>query len=297
MAYSVRDDMGRDIHFLRPPRRLVSLVPSETYTIAALGAADRLVGRTTFCVEPPEVAGVPTVGGTKDADVDAIMALGPDLVIANQEESSRPGLEALAARGVPIFVGFPRRVADGLALIARHARTLGIEREPRVRALVAEAYAASASLAPAREPLATAFVPIWADPLMTFADHTFASDLLRQVGLANAFIDRQRRYPLAADLGHRSPVAADRLGDRDTRYPRLPIEEVVARKPDVILLPDEPHEFGPADVERFASLDVPAARRGAIRLVPGKDLFWSGAWTIGALPRMRALVAELTATA
>lgn len=289
MAFQLRDDLGRHVAFHRHPRRVVSLVPSDTFTLFALGVGDRVVGRTRYCVEPAgAVDGIPVVGGTKDVDVEAVMALAPDVVIGNQEENARPALEALAARGVAVFVLFPRRVADGLAVIARLARLFGVEQAPEVRALVKRAYdlGVKDEAAPAGAP--RAFVPIWDEPLMTFADDTFASDVLAQAGLANAFGDRERKYPLAADLGRRSPIAADRLGDRDTRYPRVTLDEVVARAPDVVLLPDEPHAFGPADVERFAALDVPAARRGAVRAVDGKDLFWYGAWTVDALPRLAA---------
>ena len=87
------DDLGRMLTFGRAPRRIVSLVPSDTYSVLALGAADRLVGRTTWC-DLPEVAAVPTIGGTKDVDVEAVVALEPDLVIANQEENTRVALEA-----------------------------------------------------------------------------------------------------------------------------------------------------------------------------------------------------------
>ncbi|MBC7977260.1 MAG: ABC transporter substrate-binding protein, partial [Myxococcales bacterium] len=102
------DDLGRTLSFGRAPRRIVSLVPSDTYSVLALGAADRLVGRTIYC-DLPQVAAVPTIGGTKDVDVEAVVALEPDLVIANQEENTRVALEALAAR-VPVLVSLPRRV-------------------------------------------------------------------------------------------------------------------------------------------------------------------------------------------
>jgi ABC-type Fe3+-hydroxamate transport system substrate-binding protein len=292
----LEDDMGRDVMLARPPRRVVSLVPSDTDSIFALGAGDRLVGRTRYCVEPAAAAEVPEVGGTKDVDVDAVVELAPDLVIANQEENARAPLEALVARGVPLFVSFPRRVAEGLGHIARLARLLGIEREPMARELIRAAYQLGETLAPAPADAPRAFVPVWNDPLMTFDDDTFAGDLLACAGLANAFGDRQRNYPLAADLGRRSPLAADRLAARDRRYPRLAESELIERAPDVVLLPDEPHAFGPDDVARFSALDLPAGKNGAVRLVDGKDLFWYGAHTLTGLPRLRALVAELGAT-
>lgn len=133
------DDLGRTLIFVHPPQRIVSLVPSDTYSVIALGAVDRLVGRTTYC-ESPEAAAVPTVGGTKDVDVDAVIALSPQLVIANQEENTRPALEALAAARIPVLVSLPRRVSDGVAHLARLARILGVgDREP-ARSLIKRGY-------------------------------------------------------------------------------------------------------------------------------------------------------------
>lgn len=289
--------MGREVILMRPPRRIVSLVPSDTYTLFALGAGDRVVGRTVYCVLPAgQVEALPSVGGTKDVDPDAVMALEPDLVVANQEENARAPLEELARRGAPLFVSFVRRVAEGIAHMGRLARMLGLAREPAAEDLARRAYQL---LRPEKEidaaaaSMPRAFVPIWKDPLMTFHQDTFASDLLLQIGCANAFADRARRYPLAADLGRRSPLPTDRIGDRDTRYPRITVEEVVARAPDIVLLPDEPHPFGQADVEWARGLDVPAARRGAVALADGKDLFWYGARTALALPRLRAQIAAM----
>jgi ABC-type Fe3+-hydroxamate transport system substrate-binding protein len=93
MAIRIRDDMNRDLVFLRAPRRIVSLVPSDTDTLFALGAGDRVVGRTRYCVEPRgRVERIPVCGGTKDIDVDAVAALEPDLVLCNQEENARAPL-------------------------------------------------------------------------------------------------------------------------------------------------------------------------------------------------------------
>jgi ABC-type Fe3+-hydroxamate transport system substrate-binding protein len=287
------DDMGRDVILVREPRRVVSLVPSDTYTLCAIGAAERLVGRTSYCHEPAAaVASVPVVGGTKDVDPDAVMDLAPELVLANQEENARGPLEELARRGVPILVSFPRRAAEGFAHMARVARLLGLAREPAVVELVRTAYAL---LQPGEGSAARprAFVPIWKDPLMTLNEDTFGSDMLVQAGADNAFADRERQYPLAADLGKRSPIAADRTANRDRRYPRITADEVVARAPDLVLLPDEPYAFGADDAAELAALDIPAARLGAIALIDGKDLFWYGARAAEALPRLRALVTRL----
>jgi ABC-type Fe3+-hydroxamate transport system substrate-binding protein len=283
----VVDDRRREIFFARPPRRIVSLVPSDTETLFALGCGDRVVGRTLYCVEPAgSVAAITACGGTKDVDVEAVAALAPDLVIANQEENTRAHIEALAAQNICVFVAFPRRAADGVAHMARLARILGVEKEPAAQHLLRTGYRqlraaiAESAAAPAR----AVFVPIWPDPLMTFSGGTYGSDLLALCGARNVFANRQRRYPLAADLGRRSSVPA---GERDTRYPRVTRDEVRQRQPQLVLLPDEPYGFSAADAERFADLGGPVA------LCSGKDLFWYGARTSDALVRLRALVRSI----
>jgi len=278
-SIKIRDDLGRDLVFMHPPQRIVSLVPSDTYTLFALGAGERVIGRTTWCELPAEAASVPTVGGTKDIDVDAVLALGPDLVVANQEENTRPALERLAER-TRVLVSLPRRVADGVAHVARLARALGLADAPVVKELVRRGYELVRTATPLPDDAPRAFVPIWMDPLMTFNGDTFGADVLALAGVANAFGDRLRLYPLAADLGKAAPRDA---AGRDERYPRVTIDEVRGRKPDLVILPDEPHAFGDADRAALAGL--------ADRMVDvnGKDLFWYGAWTIDALPRLRAL--------
>jgi ABC-type Fe3+-hydroxamate transport system substrate-binding protein len=269
----VTDDLGRTLRFARPPARVVSLVPSDTHSVIALGARDRLVGRTIYC-ESPEAQGVATVGGTKDVDVAAVLALAPDLVIANQEENTRVALEALA-QSTRVLVSLPRRVDQGIAHLARLARILGVHDRDPARTLIRRGYALGGASAGG----ARAFVPIWMDPVMTINGDTFGSDVLAHAGIANAFGDRLRLYPLAADLGKTMPQDA---AGRDVRYPRVTFDEVRARKPALVILPDEPHAFTAADEARIQG-ELPGAR---IIRVSGKDLFWYGAWTIDALARL-----------
>src|ERR1700755_839153 len=163
------DDLGRALMFPRPPARVVSLVPSDTHSVIALGARDRLVGRTTYC-ESPEAQDLPTVGGTKNVDVEAVMALEPELVIANQEENTRAALEALA-QGTKGPVSLPRRVDQGVAPLARLARILGMESQEPARSLIKRGYA----LGGASGGGPRAFVPIWMDPLMTINADNYRS--------------------------------------------------------------------------------------------------------------------------
>ncbi len=275
----VTDDLGRALIFPQSPQRVVSLVPSDTHSLVALGVADRLVGRTTYCEHGD---GVPTVGGTKDVDVEAVLALAPQLVIANQEENTRPVLEKLAERAT-VLVSLPRRVDQGIAHLARLARILGLAQDPAVKEIIKRGY----ELPKPQPTKLRAFVPIWMDPLMTLNAETFGSDVLARVGVENVFGDRMRLYPLAADLGKMLPQ--DSAG-RDVRYPRVTLDEVKARGADVILLPDEPYAFTDADEAVFREA-MPNAK--VIR-VSGKDLFWYGAWSIDGLPR---LAAQLTNSA
>lgn len=270
------------------PRRLVSLVPSVTESLFLLGVGDRVVGRTDYCVEPADaVRGVPTVGGTKDADLDAIAALRPDLVLVNQEENTEAIHRGLVARGLAVHLSFPRTVADAVALLVELAAMLDVPRDHPALARTEAAVAAMERLRANTIPCKV-FCPIWMDPLMTIHGDTFISDVLDLCGGQNVFLDRPRRYPLAADLGRAPAWSPERVGLRDTRYPRVTLDEVVARQPDVVLLPDEPHPFSEADAEVFRGLDLPAAALGRVLRVDGKALCWYSPRLADALPQVRA---------
>lgn len=288
-----QDDRQRRYVFPNPPQRIVSLVPSDTYSIIRLGAQDKLIGRTKYCIAPAkDVDGIEIIGGTKDVDVDRVIALEPDLVIANQEENTRSHIEKLDNAGISVLVSFPKRFAEGIAHLARLAIALGISEQTQAKSLVSTAYNAHRAAEKHRQekPPIRAFVPIWMNPLMTVHETTFISDTLDLVGGQNIFADRPRRYPLAADLGKTTPLPPERVGSRDTRYPRVTLDEVVARQPDVVLLPDEPHEFTDADAEVFRKLDIPAAKTGRVLFCDGKDLMWYGARGIEGLDRLRQLI-------
>ena len=289
----ITDDHGREHLFGPAPKRVVSLVPSDTLTVADLGCGSALVGRTDYCVLPESVASrVPSVGGTKNPDVDAICALEPDLVLANREENTRSDLEALVARGFRVYIAFPKRVADGLAHMARLARIFSCESDPAVRDLIKRGYEALRAAEAARQtrPLLSTFCPIWMKPLMTIHGTTFISDMLLQAGALNVFADRERKYPLAADLRGETALTSDQLGGRDTRYPRITMEELNLRDPELILLPDEPHPFSEEDADVFRAQPTRAAKRGAVLRCDGKDLCWYGSRSVVALPRLTALI-------
>ena len=255
-----------------PARRIVSLIPSTTELLCALGLAQALVGVTVYCIEPRDVVRTKTrVGGEKDPDLAAIAALAPDRGIANAEENRREDIDALRRAGIPVWVTYPRSVAGGLAMI----RELGA-----VTGAVAAADAMLAELEPlharvraeaASRPPVAVFYPVWRGPYMTIGGDTYISDVLAVCGGRNVFAEE-----------------AD-------RYPAVTLEEMARRRPDVILLPDEPFRFRRAHLADFSPyVDVPAVRDGRILLVDGKRFSWHGPRLAEAL---RTIPAMLTARA
>lgn len=251
-----------------PARRIVSLVPSLTEGLFALGLGPRVVGVTDWCIHPAEgVAGLPKLGGTKNPDLAAILALAPDLVIANHEENRRQDVERLVAAGIPVWVTYPRSVREGARLL-RELAELGAE--PTAVREVVEPVEAAVAEAEGRPPArrARVFCPIWRDPWMSIGSDTYADDLLRLCGGENVFAER-----------------------RDRRYPQVTLSEVEAAAPEVVLLPDEPYRFAEADVNELSRRDLPAARDGRIHLIDGTWVSWYGPRIARAVGALRALLA------
>jgi len=252
----------------RPPRRIVSLIPSTTETLCALGLADALVGVTAYCREPAEVTRTKTkIGGEKDPDLEAIRALAPDLVVANVEENVREHIERLRAWAIPVWVTYPRTVADGLRLIRELGEVTGTRRRADEILGELEPLYERVRGAAAAHPPVEVFYAIWRDPYMTVGADTYVHDMLAVCGGRNVFDDRPERYPTVT------------------------LDEVAARRPGVILLPDEPFRFRRVhakDFERYA--DVPAVRDGRIRLVDGKPFSWHGPRIAQALRTIPALL-------
>lgn len=269
---AVVDDLGRELRLAASPRRIVSLVPSLTETLFALGAGAAVVAVTRFCVEPADaVASLPKVGGTKNPDLAAIVALAPDLVVMNAEENRREDFETLVARGLACFVTEPKTVVDGIRTIARLGEAVGCAaaahaltseqttRVESVRAVVA-----------GRRPVRY-FCPIWRKPWMSFNSDTYAHDMLRLAGGSNV------------------------CGAMGERYPTVGLPAVAAALPEVVLLPDEPYHFTPRDLSALPELaETPALRQGRVHFVDGKSLSWYGPRMAGGLEQFVALLGAAT---
>ena len=280
--------------FDHTPQTVVSLVPSMTESLFDLNLGGRLLARTDYCIYPEDkVQAVPTLGGTKNPDIQRIIALAPDIVISNQEENRKEDVEALRAAGITVWLTFPRTVADVFKILWDTMYLFDeTSMSARVR-LIEYTYDWVSNISAAKEAddPTTVFVPIWHDPLMTINANTYMHDLLRVVGGTNVFAERERRYPLKADIGEADAYAADdpRAAGRDTRYPRVTWDEVQAAQPDVILLPSEPFHYSSEHLPAFEQLDVPAAHNKRVHLVDGSYLSWHGtrlAYALDALPKL-----------
>lgn len=264
------------------PSRVVSLVPSMTESLFDLEVGDRVVGVTDACTPPEEEQlRLQRVGGTKKPNIEAIRILRPDLVIANQEENSEDSVRALDEAGLTVWLTFPKSTLDALDLLWTIVKVFKLgDQASRVETL-ARTLDWTEKATTARLSIPT-FVPIWQGEkegigpwLMTFNYQTYANDVLAKVGGMNVFAGRDRRYPLEADLGTAEP---EDPGDRDTRYPRVTIEEIIEAKPDVILLPNEPYAFEEshkAQIEDWLS-ETPAVQTGRVHLIDGSLLTWHG---------------------
>ena len=180
--------------------RVVSLVPSVTETLSAWGVEP--IACTRFC-ERPDLA---HVGGTKNPDIAAIVALGPDLVVMDVEENRREDADALTAAGLTVVALHVDSLTGLPEQMVRLATAVGVDVPP---------------LAIPEPPAATlrAVVPIWRRPWMTISGATYGSDLLRAIGVVNVFADTDRPYP------------------------EVTLADMAARSPDVVLVPSEPYVF------------------------------------------------------
>jgi ABC-type Fe3+-hydroxamate transport system substrate-binding protein len=248
------DASGVTLAIPRPPRRIVSLIPSTTETLCALGLADALVGITVYCREPADVVRTKTrVGGEKNPDLETIRALAPDLVVANIEENVRGHIDALRGWGIPVWVTYPRTVADAVRMIRELGTITGAEARATPLADELDGRLAQLAALVAGRPPVPVFYAIWREPWMTISQDTYIHDMLRVCGGLNVFAAHPERYPAVA------------------------LEEIAARRPHVILLPDEPFRFREVHRRDFARFrDVPAVVSGRVHLVDGKPFSWHG---------------------
>ncbi|PQJ33711.1 cobalamin-binding protein [Salinibacter sp. 10B] len=241
----VTDARGTTIRLPAPPRRIVSLVPSQTELLSHLGLDETVVGITRFCERPSHwQSEKPIVGGTKEVDLDQVRDLEPDLVLANHEENTREDVAALEDIA-PVFVTEVRTVTGALDMI-RAVGTLTATTD-QTSTLAGRIISRFSSL-PDFAPLRSAYL-IWRDPYMTVGGDTFIHDVMSWGGFENVY-GEQPRYP---------EVSLDSLAERDL---------------DVLLCSSEPFPFHQKD--RFTADLRDALPNVTVELVDGQPFSWYG---------------------
>jgi ABC-type Fe3+-hydroxamate transport system substrate-binding protein len=229
--------------------RVVSLVPSSTETLLALGAD--VVACTKFCEQPD----LRHVGGTKNPDVAAIVAMAPDLVVMDREENRLEDANALADAGLELFVSDVRTLHDAGRLVADLATQVG---RPVPVFDIGEPV-----------PVATSwvFVPIWRRPWMSINSATYGASVLAHLGVGIVTADAPQTYP------------------------EVDLADIRDRRPSAVLVPSEPYAFGDRHLDEL-SHELQRGRDGRVPIlrIDGQDLFWWGSRTPAAVERMRTIV-------
>ena len=201
------------------------------------------------CTRFCEQPGLTHVGGTKDPDIAAIARLAPDLVVVDREENRKDDADAIVAAGLHLHVTHVVHLADV---------------EPTMRSLWdavgrpdVDPWPAS-EVPPAQNAQHRAFVPIWRRPWMTISHDTYGSTVLQACGIHNVF------------AGH------------SDRYPEVTLDEAREAHPDLVILPSEPYAFTDRHIPEVAGVAAD------VRLIDGRDLFWWGVRTPGAIERIAA---------
>ena len=236
--------------------RIVSLVPSLTELVCELGLADRLVGRTGFCIHPRrQVADIPKVGGTKRVDIDKVRALAPTHLIVNIDENEKPTVDALREFVPNIVVTHPIEVADNFTLYEQFGSLFG--RESRATQLAQQLRVVLSEAESRQFKRRPVIYLIWKDPWMTISPPTYVARMLNAVGL-------------------------DALAPpSDLRYPPLDWNRFDVGAADAVLLSSEPYRFTQRHIDELR-LD-PRMQGRCLRLIDGEMVSWYGARAIAGL--------------
>jgi ABC-type Fe3+-hydroxamate transport system substrate-binding protein len=256
------DQMQRSVRLPWPPRRIISLVPSQTELLFDLGLGEHIVGVTDFCTEPAQLpAHCQRIGGTKRFRFEQIAALQPDLIIGNLEENYEEGITRLAAQ-YPVWMSDILTIDDSLQMI----RGIGevVDRAAAAMRLADAIDAAFATLTPCT-PLRVAYL-IWKKPWMAAAAQTFIDDMLQRAGFLNVFAQQ-------------------------SRYPEFTLEHLQTLRPEVLMLSSEPFPFDAAHVAELAPR-LPDCR---VLVVDAMPFSWYGSRLLAAPAYFAALRDELSA--
>jgi ABC-type Fe3+-hydroxamate transport system substrate-binding protein len=249
------DQMGYSILAPFPPKRIISLVPSQTELLAFLGLNQQTVGITRFCVHPPEWVDVkPKIGGTKRFDFDAIDRLKPDLIIGNKEENYEEGIQILKNK-YPVWMSDIYTLQDALDMIT-HVGAITDQKEKSIK--LVEDISTSFSSTEINAGKSVLYL-IWKKPWMAAGPDTFINDMLKKLGCRNVV--------------------------NSGRYPKFSDEEMKALNPDVVLLSSEPYPFSEKHFYQLKKM-LPAS---TILLVDGEMFSWYGSRLLYACDYFKSL--------
>jgi iron complex transport system substrate-binding protein len=266
-GFAVTDPLGREIALTAPPRRIVSLVPSVTETLFAIGAGERLVGVTDFCDYPAEARRKPSVGGMVAPSLEALVALRPDLVIATTAGNREETFAQLQRLGMPVYLVNPVRVTDVLDLVSRLGALSG--REAAAGALVASLDRRIRLVADRVAPLPRPRVlyVLWPEPLIVPGRGALVSELLALAGADSV------------------------TADGNEPYPRFSLEAAIARRPEVIILASHGSGQGLMARERWERFGaLPAISAGRLHTADGSLLHRYGPRMVDGLEELARLV-------
>jgi ABC-type Fe3+-hydroxamate transport system substrate-binding protein len=244
MARIITDMLGRDVEFNFPPKRIISVVPSQTELLYDLGLDAEVVGITKFCVHPDEWFRNKTrIGGTKKLNIEKIRELKPDLIIANKEENQQEQIEELA-KEFPVWISDIQNIPQALQMIQVVGQLTATE--AKANELVDEIVTGFTNLQKAATPKRVAYF-IWYNPWMSVGGDTFISNMIQTIGWQNVMQDQ-------------------------SRYPEITLEQLKAYSPELVLLSSEPYLFKEKHIEEIKAV-LPDAE---VKLVDGEMFSWYG---------------------
>ena len=227
--YEVRDETGRSVRIPQPVRRIVSLAPSLTETVYALGLQDRLVGDTEFCDYPPDAQKKTKVGGAINPSIEQIAALHPDLVLVTKGLNRLETVHALDNLGISSYATDPHTVNDIIASSKKLADLLGVPEAGASVAAEMERQLAALQQRLASSPAKRVLFVVWHQPLISVGKHTFIADALRYAGAVS-------------------------IVDAEQDWPQVSLEEAARLQPDYLVFAASHSEASPPGLEALSTL-------------------------------------------
>lgn len=264
MQRTFTDQLGNKVTFNYPPKRIISIVPSQTELLFDLGLDEEVVGITKFCIHPLiKFASKTKVGGTKKLLIEKIRDLKPDLIIGNKEENTQSEVELLMQE-FPVWMSDISNLEEAMVTITQIGEL--VNREPEaayLNHLINAGFTDLQSLAITKNINKSVAYLIWKDPYMFAGQHTFIDDVLRKIGLQNVITQ--------------------------SRYPEHLIEELKTANCELVFLSSEPYPFKQKHIDEIQSV-LPNAK---VMLVDGEMFSWYGSRLVKAVNYLFHLQDEL----